>query len=402
MALFACGRWPAGTEDNEVAQKACDGLVAAPIELNRRANVNRKRKRHKKLPIGRETLRDVQERAVPRASQYAGSTAFKKNADRQRRLEARDVVAAQDAVVMPLNATDLRTPTAIMLSVLLFSAWIFAYLPTIKYMVERWTNEPDYSHGFLVVPLALLLVWIRRETFPGISQRVSWSGAVLIALAALLHSASRLLYMDFLDGYSIPVLAAGLIWLLAGWPALRWSTAPILFLFMMVPLPYRLETGLSWTLQGIATQTSAAMLLILGQPALITGHVISIGEQNLLVEEACSGLRIFVGVMALAFFWAATVKRNWIDAIIILAAAVPLALLVNALRICVIGLCITKFDSKEAQSVVHDWSGYLMIPTAALLLWAIKFYWEHLYVMEDQPYLTGRSGKQLSEINQAT
>ncbi len=366
------------------------------------ANVNKKRKRRKKLPIGREALRDVQERAVPRASQYAGSTAHKKNADRQRKAEARDAVAAKDAALIPFNAKDLLTPSAIVLSVVLFSTSIFAFLPTIEYLSERWSNEPDYSHGFLVVPLALLLVWIKRETFPGISQRVSWGGAFLIAVAALLHSASRLLYMDFLDGYSIPVLVAGLVWLLAGWPALRWSTAPILFLFMMVPLPYRFETGLSWTLQGIATHISAAMLLILGQPAVMTGHVISIGEQNLLVEEACSGLRIFVGVMALAFFWAATVKRNWIDGIIILVAAVPLALLVNALRICVIGLTISKFDSKEAQTLIHDWSGYLMIPTAALLLWAIKLYWEHLYVMENKPRLTGRAEKQLNEISQTS
>lgn len=344
--------------------------------------VKKKRQRRRKVPIGREALRDVNERAVPRASQYADATESGKKANRQRSLNARNTAPATEAALATFNAKELLTLKALSLSVLLLGTIIFAFLPTIKYLIERWSNEPDYSHGFLVLPLALLLVWIKRDTFPGIKENVSWGGVVLIAAAAFLHSASRLLYMDFLDGYAIPVLVAGLVWLLAGWPALKWSSAPIFFLVMMVPLPYRFESGLSWGLQGIATQISTAMLLILGEPAVMTGHVISIGEQKLLVEEACSGLRIFVGVLALAFFWAATVKRHWIDSVIVLAAAIPLALLVNGLRITAIGIGLDMSDSQQTQEMIHDWSGYLMIPVAAALLWAAKTYWEHLYRVE--------------------
>ena len=42
-------------------------------------------------------------------------------------------------------------------------AWLFG--PTIVRLVGVWNNEPDYSHGFLVPPIAAVLLWLRRESF---------------------------------------------------------------------------------------------------------------------------------------------------------------------------------------------------------------------------------------------
>lgn len=256
---------------------------------------------------------------------------------------------------------------------------IYAYWPTLVWAEDAWRTEPDYSHGYLVPLLAGLLLWHRQDTFSGIREAPSWAGVSLILMAIIMRIAGRLLYADFMDAWSMIPLILGVIWVAFGKEAMKWSLPAVVFLVFMMPLPYRAESMLSWKLQGVATSVSTIFLRIFGHPAVAESHVIWLGDQKLMVEEACSGLRIFVGVGALAFFWAAMVKRSWVDRIILLASALPLAIFVNAVRITVYGLLCQVFDDPGSRITIHDWSGYLMIPLAFGLLWFIKAYWEHLY-----------------------
>ncbi len=256
---------------------------------------------------------------------------------------------------------------------------LYAYWPTLVWIEDAWRNEPDYSHGYLVPFLTILLCWHRSDTFPGVRQQPSWAGLGLIGFAIFMRVVSRLVYADFMDGWSMLPMLAGVVWFFMGPQAMKWSLPAIAFLFLMIPMPYQAESMLSWKLQGIATDVSTVFLRILGQPAVAEGHVIWINEQRLLVEQACSGLRIFIGVAALAFFWAAMVKRSWIDRLVLMALVLPLAIFVNATRITVVGLLYQAFQDEKAQDKIHDISGYLMIPLAFGLLWLVKSYWEHLY-----------------------
>ncbi|TWT56249.1 Transmembrane exosortase [Allorhodopirellula solitaria] len=256
---------------------------------------------------------------------------------------------------------------------------IYAFWPTLVWAESTWRNEPDYSHGYLVPLLALLLLANRSESFPGVRERPSYGGVWLILLAVVMRFAGRLLYMDFFDGYAILPLVAGIVWVMLGPAAMRWSLPAIGFLFFMIPLPYQAETLLSWKLQGIATGLSTAILRVLGQPAVSEGHVIWIADQRLMVEEACSGLRIFIGVAALACFWAASIQRSWWDRLVLLASVIPLAIFVNAMRIVAVGLLYQWFGSEDKRALIHDWTGYLMIPVAFGLLWLLKCYWQAVY-----------------------
>lgn len=269
------------------------------------------------------------------------------------------------------------------LAVLLYSYW-----PTLVWMEDSWRRTADYSHGYLVPFLAGLLCWHRFDSFPGVRRSPTWAGLSLIGLAIVMRVASRLIYADFLDAWSLLPLLAGAVWIMFGTEALKWSLPAIAFLFLMIPMPYQAESMLSWKLQGIATELSTIFLRVLGQPAVSEGHVIWIGDERLMVEQACSGMRIFIGVAALAFFWAAMVKRSWIDRLVLLAVVIPLAVFVNAARITVVGLLYARFDDEVSKGHIHDISGYLMIPFAFLLLWALKTYWEHIYRPVEQ--LTAR------------
>src|SRR5207253_4004046 len=89
--------------------------------------------------------------------------------------EPAKVAAAQAAPpVVPMD----RQWIAWTIVALLIGAW--AYKPTLIEIVGAWNREPDYSHGFLVVPVALFLLWVKRAACPGISRPDYWVGFGLI------------------------------------------------------------------------------------------------------------------------------------------------------------------------------------------------------------------------------
>ncbi len=167
---------------------------------------------------------------------------------------------------------------------------------------------------------------------------------------------------------------AGAVLLLGGWKVLAWSGPAIAFLWFAFPLPYSAELALSRPLQQIATQLSTVVLQLLGQGAIAEGNTILVGEHALEVEQACSGMRIFVGIFALAFAYVLFIRRTWWEKVLLLASAIPIALVANSTRIVITGLLYQYASGDAAKHFSHDVSGWAMIPFAAALFWGVVWY----------------------------
>ncbi len=267
------------------------------------------------------------------------------------------------------NLPQLAVGAAVVLATFLWTYW-----PTLVELVRAWDREPDYSHGFFVAPLAIYFLWARRDLFPGLPGGPCWLGLGLIGLSILTRIAAGWLYIDALDGWSIMVWFAGVAWLIGGRRVLWWALPSIGFLWFMVPLPFRAERIASYPLQTVATKVSCWVLQCLGQPALASGHTILLGEHRLQVEEACSGLRIFVGIVALAFAYVILVRRPWWEKGLLLASVLPIALIANATRIVVTGLLYQWAPKGAAVTFSHDVAGWVMIPYAAALFGLTLWY----------------------------
>lgn len=264
------------------------------------------------------------------------------------------------------------------------AAFLFAYWPCLCELVAAWERSPDYSHGYLVAPMAILLLWLRRDSFPGFTGRIHWAGLSMLALSIVVRIAGAALFVTPVDGWSIMVWAAGAAWLLFGPRVLWWSLPAIGFLFFMVPLPFRMETMLSVPLQRIATTVSCWVLMLLGQPAIAEGNVINIGEHTLFVAEACSGVRIFVGILALTYLYVVLVKRSWWERLILVAAALPVALVANVTRIVVTSLLYQFASGEAARRFSHDWAGFAMIPFAAALFALVVWYIARMFPVTER------------------
>jgi exosortase len=267
----------------------------------------------------------------------------------------------------------------------LAATMVWAYWPTLCRLAAVWRSQPDYSHGFLVAPLAVYFLWATRDRFPGLSRRFAWLGMVLVLLSLGLRYASARWFYEQIDGWSIPLAIAGMVWAFAGGRVLLWCLPSIVFLLFMVDLPYRVERWVSLPLQTVATNLSAWTLQLLGVPAVPMGHTIYVDQVSIPLEvaQACSGLRIFVGILALAFAYLVLARQAWWEKLVLLLSVVPIALAANAARIVGTGLLYRYISEEAGRGFAHDSAGLAMVLLAAAMFGVVVWYLRRLFRIEE-------------------
>jgi exosortase len=286
----------------------------------------------------------------------------------------------------------LRTPAglwplvAVSAGLVGLCGWV--YWPSLVNMARTWWSDPQYSHGYLVPAFALVLLWLRRSVLLGPAPagsegsphqasagnalpelHGSWWGLGLVGLAGLMRVGGAYLNFDWVADLSLLPCLAGLFVLLGGWRFLAWSWPAVAFLFFMIPLPYGVTYALSGPLRGLATRMSTYALQTLGLPALAEGHTILLPSGPIAVAEACSGLSMLFVFLALSFGVALVIKRPLLDKALVLASAIPIALVANAARITATGLALEYLGHRAADLIFHDLAGWLMMPFALGVLW---------------------------------
>ncbi len=267
---------------------------------------------------------------------------------------------------------------AVALFVLASIFW-WTYETDIYDLIKAWETQADYSHGYLVPPLAMLFLYARRATFPGL-RGPAVGGFVLLALALAVRLAGQWLFLSPLQGWSMILWIGGACWVVAGGRCFRWLLPSITFLFFMVPLPYRIEGSLSYPLQRVSTKASTWIFQLAGLPAVARGNTILIDSQRFEVEEACSGLRMLIGVGALAFAYAILSRSSWVEKVLLLLCVVPVAVAANCLRIVGTGFACRSLPGAEAQHWAHDIAGWTVIPIAAAMLFLVMAFWRRVFV----------------------
>jgi exosortase len=244
------------------------------------------------------------------------------------------------------------------------AALVWAYATTLGEMAERWGHDPQYSHGYLVPGFALVLLWLRRGRLADGPVQASWWGWPVLALGLGLRLVGGYYYFVWVDQVSLLPTLAGLVLLCGGRTAWRWAWPAVAFLAFMVPLPYRVSVAMAGPLQSFATVVSTFCLQTLGFPALSEGNVIRLNEVEIGVVEACSGLRMLVIFFALSTAVALVIRRPLWERLVVLFSAIPIALVVNILRITATGILFETVSGEWAHAVFHDLAGWLMMPVA--------------------------------------
>jgi exosortase len=274
-------------------------------------------------------------------------------------------------------------PYAVMAALVLASG-VLAFWQSIGEMVSQWIRQDDYSHGWFVLPVALLILYVRRDSRPALGPVPGWGGFALLIVALATRAAGHAFYLTPLWGWGLVLWVGAAVWILCGWRTFLWALPGIGFLIFMVPLPFRAEQLLAGPMQGVATAISTFMLQVATLPAVSEGNIILLGSHQLEVAQACSGLRMLLSVTAAAVAFGLLAKRPWGEWLLLLAAVVPIAVLANCVRIFLTGLAFWFLPHDVAATFAHDLAGYLVIPLALLMMWGLLAYWNALFVRVEQ------------------
>jgi len=267
-------------------------------------------------------------------------------------------------------------------AIALFAVLGWMYWPTFRELYETWTSHPEYSHGVLVPFFAGFLLLRRKRLEPSTGWPIIGFG--VLAFAIVLRLAGSATSFLPLEGFSFVLCLGAIAALFGGRSALVHYWPPIVFLLFMIPLPYEASRMLGAELQKVATIASTFILQCFGQPAIAEGNRILIEGVTLNVVEACSGLRMLVTFFAFSVAAVFVMERHWIVKGLVLASAVPIALLTNVLRIVATGLAhVWLAESASKASVfefIHDFNGWMMMPVGLVFLLLELWLFKHLLI----------------------
>jgi exosortase len=245
---------------------------------------------------------------------------------------------------------------------------LWAYFPMLRVFFDKWTNDPQYSHGFLVPFFSAYLLWRAWQSGPLSPAPLPVLGCVLLVAAIGMRAAAGSILFQQLDAVSLLLCLFALIMIVGGIPLVKRTGPAILFLVFMIPLPYELERNVGQPLKTAATVSSTFVLQTLGQPAIRDGNLILIDEVRLGVVDACSGLKMLVTFAAFSVGAVLLMRRTRFEKLMVLLGVVPIAIASNVLRITATGLSYVAFTDKDTLEFLHDLHGWLMMPVGLALL----------------------------------
>jgi exosortase D (VPLPA-CTERM-specific) len=250
------------------------------------------------------------------------------------------------------------------------AATVWAFWPVLEFMVHTWNAVPEYSYGYYIPFISAFLVWHRSDKLREQALVGSFWGLALVALALALRWVGEASAIRLIGQYGFVVAVIGISVGLVGWRGTRLIAVPLGLLFFMIPLPQFVLREVSHGLQLVSSELGVALIRAWGISVFLEGNVIDLGSYKLQVVEACNGLRYLFPLFVLGIVAAYFFRGEWWKRALLVVSTIPLTIIVNSLRIGLIGVTVEYWGRTMAEGLVHDFEGWFMFIICQLLLMA--------------------------------
>ncbi len=264
------------------------------------------------------------------------------------------------------NAGELRYWIGIVVCLVLF---VRLFWDSFGHFYHHWTNDENYSHGFLVPLISLYFATqvFRRGAVP--IRGGAKLGCLLFAVALAVRLFTVVVPIPFVADLALLIAMSGLFAVLFGSLALRRYWFAFFFLIFMIPLPVALYSMIASPLQLLASRVAATVMNASGVPVLREGNKMTLpGGTQLFVAEACSGVRQLTGFLALTTAVAYLSTRPIWYRVVVILSAFPIALSANIARVVLTGFVMHFLNPQYASGAFHTLEGLLMMGFGLLLL----------------------------------
>jgi exosortase D (VPLPA-CTERM-specific) len=247
-----------------------------------------------------------------------------------------------------------------------FSLWPF--WDGLSVMWTMWIYTPEYSYGLLIPPIAAFLVWQQKDQLQRIPFVGSWAGVAVVLLGGAILLMGQLGTVYTVVQYAYMVTLYGLALSFLGWPAFRLLAIPQLILLFMIPLPQFLLNNLSTKLQLLSSELGVYFMRLFDVSVFLEGNVIDLGGYKLQVADACSGLRYLFPLMTIGFLMAYFYKGAVWKRVVLFLSSIPITLLMNSIRVGVIGITVEHWGIGMAEGFLHEFQGWMVFMLSAALM----------------------------------
>jgi exosortase len=293
-------------------------------------------------------------------------------------------------------------------------ALAFVYFTVLLKLSSDWWNDENYSHGLLIPFVIGYILWLERQRFREVKSRPAvWWGAIGVGFSLLLLWAGTAGAELFVQRISLVVIMASVAVYFWGFRLLRQIAVPLSLLILSIPIPQIIFNRIAFPLQLFASRCAVGAMSFLSIPVLRQGNIIELmplgasEPKKLAVVEACSGIRSLMTLVTLAVVYAyftrpkSDVAKTSVGdsptesqtkvcanhdkpkfaghflksftfwrSLLLVVAAVPIAILTNALRVSGTGVLAHYYGTRVADGFFHSFSGWVIYIAAAVLLFA--------------------------------
>lgn len=249
--------------------------------------------------------------------------------------------------------------------------WILAIqIPSIVALGWFLWARPHYQFFPIAVLGAVLLAWTRLRD--EVSFRPGRKSTILILLSSslVLQTGALLIHSYWLIGISLPISLTAFLYAVGNWSFVRRCWPSLGLLVMVVPPPFGLDLEMVAGLRTLTANLGSHAMNTIGLLNLRNGNVITVGERDLFVEEACSGVNSLLSSLCCVLIWSGLTRSHWAVTLVLFGAAFFWLLIANVLRVTLVATSLHWWGVDLSSGWQHDTLGVCTFVLGLFMTWS--------------------------------
>ena len=259
-------------------------------------------------------------------------------------------------------------------------AWLLAafgfavmYVPLYWWAANGIWQSDDHAHGALILAVMVWLFWGLREPIAAVPPEPRpWLGWPVFGVGLFLYMVGQVFQISILEFGSQPFVVAGILLLLKGTGATRVAWFALFYFIFMIPLPGIIVDAVTGPLKNWISAIVVEILYRVGYPISRNGVVLTIGQYQMLVADACSGLHSMYSLSALGTLFMYIMGRtSRLHNAVMVASILPIAFAANIVRVMILVLITYHLGDEAGQGFLHGTAGMVLMLVALACFFAL-------------------------------
>ena len=253
---------------------------------------------------------------------------------------------------------------------LIIAGLLILYVPTFYELATTLWTQDEFAHGPIILAAIVWLIWDKRQVLLAApTSTAPGPGLAVLIFGLLLYVVGRSQEITLFEVGALAPVLAGVLLSMRGWPALRAFWFVLLFIGYLVPLPGFFVDAMTLPLKQYVSSIATQILYTAGYPVAHSGVVLSIGQYQLLVADACSGLNSMFSLSSLGLLYLYLMRhKSWLHNGAMVASLLPIAFCANIVRVIILALITYHFGDAAGQGFLHGFSGMVLFVIALIAI----------------------------------